>query len=304
MLTDRVLEHLRDVATWPVFSDDRYTDLRPLGTGGMGRVFVAYDQHLHRDVAIKVSHALAPRARFDARLSREALVLARLEHPGIVPVHDIGQLADGRVFYAMKRVEGETLASRQSTLETESARLAIIERLVETVAFAHAQGIVHRDLSPANVMIGRFGEVLVMDWGIAARSADLDGESHPVRVGTPGFMPPEVSGGDLSGGGMAGDVYALGAILQWMTPRDARVPRRLRAIIAKCLDASPGARYQDAQTLAADLARYRAGQAVDALPETWLDKLIRVATPHLPLILLLAAYLLMRVLVAWWQGRS
>lgn len=304
MLPDRVLGHLRDVATWPALPDDRYTDLRAIGTGGMGRVFAAHDRRLGRDVAIKVSHAVTPGARLDARLHTEATMLAHLEHPGIVPVHDLGQLADGRRFYVMKLVEGETLDARRASLDSESARLAVFERVVETVAFAHARGVVHRDLTPANVMIGRFGEVLVMDWGVAALEDDLQREGASIRVGTPGFRAPEQSGTTAAAVGPASDVFALGALLRWMTPDDARVPKRLRAIMEQCLQPAPAGRYPDAQALAADLARYRAGLAVDALPETWFDKLIRVAAPHLPLILLIAAYLLMRVLVAWWQGRA
>ena len=303
-LSDRVLDHLRDVAAWPELADDRYTDLRTIGTGGMGRVFAARDTRLGRDVALKVSHAMHAGARLDVRLGREASVLARLEHPGIVPVHDIGHLADGRLFYVMKLVDGQTLESRRNTLESEGARLAVFERLVETVAFAHAQGISHRDLSPANVMIGRFGEVLVMDWGIATSEAEAASREGGTRAGTPGFMAPEQSGGAAGAAGPACDVYALGAIFAWMTPEGTRVPRRLRAIMRKCLQGAPEARYKDAQALAADVARYRAGEAVAALPENFLERGLRLASRHLPLLLLIAAYLLMRILVAWWQGRA
>src|SRR4029079_8496139 len=110
-------------------------------------------------------NAVVASGDLEARLKREALVLATLEHTGIVPVHDAGVLEDGRAFYVMKLVHGETLERHARTLTGEAARLGVFERIVETVAFAHAAGVVHRDLKPSNVMVGRFGEVLVLDWG-------------------------------------------------------------------------------------------------------------------------------------------
>lgn len=263
----------------------------------MGRVFEARDEVLGRTVAIKVSHAPVAGDDLDQRLHHEAEVLARLEHPGIVPVHDIGRLSDGRIFYVMKLVHGQTLRDEAPALSTESARLSLFERIVEAVAFAHAQGIVHRDLSPANVMVGRFGEVLVMDWGVARILSTAATDVR--RVGTPGFMPPEQADGHGDHAGPAADVYALGALLQWLLAGQPRVSRRLRAIIAKCLRSSPKDRYPDAGHLAADLARYRADQAVDALPENLLDRGLRFGAAHLTIILLLAAYLVMRVVVAY-----
>ena len=155
----------------------------------MGAVYAARDTLLDRDVAIKVSNAVAAGTGLDQRLRDEALVLARLEHPGIVPIHDAGVLADGRLFYVMKLVRGETLATYLTRLTGEPRKLAIFERVVETVAFAHAAGIVHRDLKPENIMVGSFGEVLVLDWGLAKV---LGGPAATgLRAGTPGFMAPE-----------------------------------------------------------------------------------------------------------------
>lgn len=293
---------LRDVVTWPAFADGRYTGLRPIGAGGMGRVFAARDETLGRDVAIKVSHAPAAGADLDARLRLEAEVLARLEHPGIVPVHDIGHLSDGRIFYVMKYVQGQSLRDHAATLLTESARLTVLERVAEAVAFAHAQGVVHRDITPANIMVGRFGEVLVMDWGVATlmghTTAPMAG-----RVGTPGFMPPEQATGGANAISPSSDVYALGALLQWLCPEPPRLSRRLRAIITKCLSPNPADRYPDAAGLALDIARYRAGLAVDAMPETVIDRVGRFVVAHQAIILLIAAYLLMRAAVGYLQGR-
>ncbi len=286
---------------WPVSGDGRYTVTSSLGAGGMGRVFAARDEHLGRDVAIKVSHDPVAGADLDERLRHEAQVLARLEHPGIVPVHDLGRLADGRLYYVMKLVRGRTLSAERAQLTTDSARLSVVERVVEAVAFAHAQGVVHRDLKPANVMVGQFGEVLVMDWGVARWLAQ--GAEGLSRVGTPGFMAPEQAGSSADRVGPPADVYALGALLQWLWDGQPRPARRLRAIIARCLAADPAGRYPDAAALAADLARYRAGLAVEALPETFFDRALRFASRHLTLIILIAAYLLMRTLVAWYQSQ-
>ena len=113
-----------------------------------------------------------------ARLRTEAQVLARLEHPGLVPVHDIGSLPDGRLFYAMKLVRGRRLDEHVRDLPSRAARLRLLEKICEAVAFAHAHGVIHRDLKPQNVMVGPFGEVLVLDWGVAKVLADGDNDSH------------------------------------------------------------------------------------------------------------------------------
>ncbi len=212
-LPNAVVDHLRVVATWPELPGDRYVLERPIGRGGMGTVYVARDTLLDRDVAVKVSNAPSPGAGLDQRLRQEAQVLARLEHPGIVPVHDAGLLDDGRLFYVMKLVRGETLAAHISRLQDEAALLGVFERVTETMAFAHTAGVVHRDLKPSNVMVGRFGEVLVLDWGVAKVLATdaLAG----TRVGTPGFMSPEQARGE-GATGTASDVFALGALLFWM----------------------------------------------------------------------------------------
>jgi serine/threonine protein kinase len=330
-LTSGVINHLRDVATWPDLGDGRYSSIRPIGAGGMGRVFAARDEPLGRDVAIKISHAPVPGTGLDARLKQEAKVLAQLEHPGIVPVHSLGQLGDGRVYYVMKLVRGHTLAEEGTRPATESAALAVFERIADAVAFAHAHGVVHRDLKPSNVMVGPFGEVLVMDWGVAKlleqvveepiRSGEASapgGTQSGTRVGTPGFMSPEQAAGAVTAVGPASDVYALGALLFWLMtgstpPADTasavaamrqhrpRLTRRLRAIVAQCLAHRPADRYADAAGVVADLARYRAGEALVALPETPVDRLLRFGARHLTLLLLVAAYLAMRGVVAWWR---
>jgi eukaryotic-like serine/threonine-protein kinase len=344
-LADGAMARLREAATWPALPPDRYEILRLLGRGGMGTVYAAHDRRLEREVAVKVSNAAAPSGDLEARLRQEARVLARLEHPGIVPVHDAGVLDDGRWFYVMKYVRGETLPQHMASLTGEAAVLGVFERIAEAVAFAHAAGVVHRDLKPSNVMVGAFGEVLVLDWGVAKVLAAVTPESSPdresspelspdpektpessgtaagTRIGTPGFMAPEQASGDASTVGPAADVYSLGALLYWLltaTPPPAaadgnarailsglqpRPSRRLRAIVGRCLADAPAGRYADAAALVQDLRRYRAGLAVLAHPESAFERAGRFASRYRTFILLVAAYLIMRMVFAWLQRR-
>jgi eukaryotic-like serine/threonine-protein kinase len=339
-LTDRIVDHLREAAVWPEVDSGaeggRYTVLRVIGRGGMGTVYVARDETLGREVAFKVSNAPASGSGLDERLRREARVLATLDHPGIAPVHDAGVLADGRLFYVMKLVRGVTLERHAHDLDVESLKLSVFERVADTVAFAHARGIVHRDLKPSNVMVGSFGEVLVLDWGVAkvlgeppdlplpasGKRTGVTGSpdaSEPTRIGTligtPGFMAPEQAAGDITLIGPATDVFALGALLFWLLTselpsaddlprvnralRDRRVSRRLRAIVTCCLAPRAADRYPNAGEIAADLVRYRSGQAVAAYPETVFDRAGRFFTTYRTFILIVAAYIIMRAIVAY-----
>ncbi len=150
----------------------------------MGTVYRARDLALGRDVALKVLRAETSDERLADRLRREARILAHLEHPGIVPVHDVGTLADGRVFYVMKLVRGTRLDVFAESAGVSEVLRAFL-RVVETVGFAHAHDVIHRDLKPANIMVGGFGELLVLDWGIAkiTGGAAESGASAVPRVG-------------------------------------------------------------------------------------------------------------------------
>src|SRR5262249_50163747 len=152
-LSDAVLAHLRQVAGWPDVSGTRYELVETIGQGGMGTVYRAHDRQLDRDVALKVLHALPDGAQAPLRLAREARLIARLEHPGIVPVHDAGVLPDGRVYYAMKLVRGKRLDEQVDPATPLAERLHILQKICDAVAFAHANGVLHRDLKPQNVMV-------------------------------------------------------------------------------------------------------------------------------------------------------
>ena len=198
-----------------------------LGRGGMGEVVLARDERIGRDVAIKRMRGTRPGDVGVVRFLREARIQARLEHPAIVPVHELGEDVDHQPYFTMKRLSGITLAE-QLALPAPPLRQKLLRAFVEVcraVEFAHASGVVHRDLKPANVMLGDFGEVYVLDWGlarvvgepeplsVAAGVDSLAGETQPGAIlGTPGYMSPEQVRG-ASDVGPASDVYALGAIL-------------------------------------------------------------------------------------------
>ena len=319
-LSDEAVGRLRAVANWPELGTDRYLITTEIGRGGMGTVYAATDAELGREVALKVSNTVAG-AAFESRLAAEARVLARLEHPGIVPIHDAGRLADGRPFYVMKRITGRTL-SEQIVQGIEAAdRLRIFERICETVSFAHARGVVHRDLKPDNVMIGAFGEVMVLDWGVARALAGAAEElvTPGIVLGTHGFMAPEQARGETDAIDQRADVYSLGVILLALLSGEAApvaatasaeasilrfpsIPSPLRSICRRALAAHPSDRYPSAAALGDDVTRYRAGHAVLAHRETLFERIVRIASVYRTPILLVLAYMVMRALVAFVTG--
>jgi eukaryotic-like serine/threonine-protein kinase len=235
-LSDEAIARLQTASALPDLAGTRYRLIERVGSGGMGTVYLAEDSSLGRRVALKILDLPELRAELSERLLREAHILARLEHPGIVPVHDAGTLADGRVFYAMKFVEGERLDALAKRIDAIHERLRIFQRICEAVAFAHARGILHRDLKPENVMVGPFGEVLVMDWGVAkilredpvhasigvetSRKAPTVTKplktEHGTILGTPGYMAPEQARGEVESIDERADIYSLGAILKFL----------------------------------------------------------------------------------------
>lgn len=274
-LSDDAVARLRTIVAEPDFAGTRYDIVREIGRGGAGVVYEALDRELTRSVAVKV---LVPESNDTVR--PEAALIAQLEHPGIVPVHDAGVLADGRSYYVMKLVRGAALSSMQITSLNETLRLFV--RVCEPVAFAHAQGVVHCDLKPSNVMVGEFGEVLVMDWGAANG-----------RGGTQGYMAPEQERGEIS---PASDVFALGVMLRQMVA-GARAPRRLQAIVGKAVASDPRARYATARELADDVVRYIDDRPLSAYKESSFEKIGRWANRNRALLAVVGAYLLMRAFV-------
>src|SRR5688500_1870720 len=309
-LSDAALTRLRDVVDRPD-AGDRYAVHELLGRGGMGAVYRATDQLLQRDVALKV---LPPEHPEDIarRLEREARVLAALEHPGIVSIHDAGRLSDGRPFYVMRLVRGRRL-DEQARDESLGERLRRFLSVCDAVSFAHSRGVIHRDLKPANVMVGEFGEVLVLDWGVAKLSGEsrdptdagcsVEGDGitgDGVAVGTPGFMPPEQSSGAQSVDVRA-DVFALGALLRDLVGPE-RVAAPLRAISARATALNPRDRYASVDALGADVRAWLDGKAVSAYSESLLEKAARFYRRNSALIILLLAYLAVRLFILWWRG--
>ena len=235
--------------------EGRYEDEREIARGGMGAILRVHDRDLHRELAMKVmleelggaEPGSSEAARLRARFLEEAQVTGQLDHPGIVPVHELGLDAQGRLYFTMKLVRGRDLRAVYEQLRKGEEgwnlprALGVLLRVCEAMAFAHDKGVIHRDLKPANIMVGRFGEVYVMDWGLArvlgassshdrrreasesrvvsarqetARAGDsslatLDGDI----VGTPAYMSPEQALGLLDDLGPRSDVYSLGAML-------------------------------------------------------------------------------------------
>jgi eukaryotic-like serine/threonine-protein kinase len=295
-LQDRVVARLRAQFALPGVIADRYELRGQLGRGGMGEVHWAYDRHLEREVAIKVLATELAAPDLAERLHRESRVLARLEHPGIVPVYDAGALDDGRVFYVMRLVDGMRLdAYAQSARARGTTRgdlLRTVLRIAEAVGFAHERGVVHRDLKPSNVMIGPFGEVLVLDWGVATTLG-----ARGSAAGTPGFIAPEAMQRDTPADPRA-DVYSLGMLLrELLNTHDEPVGRPLASLVAAATDPEPARRYASMADFAADLRRWLDGEPVSVHHESPLERVGRFVHRHQVAILLLLGYLVVRTFI-------
>ena len=300
--------------TNPILDGPRYEVGALLGQGGMGTVHVARDRTLGRDVALKeLRPELAEEAQAKGRLAREAAITSRLEHPSIVPVHDVGRLPDGRPYYTMRLVRGRTLARAAAEAQGAEDRRALVRHVLaaaEAVAAAHDAGIVHRDLKPANILIGRHGETQVIDWGLAsptpeaaARWGDLPGGALLGPVGSDRYMAPEQARGEAPD--PRHDVWSLGRTLgRVVGGADEALPPELAAIVARATAALPADRYPDAGAFAEDLLRWFEGRRVGAYTYSPAELLRRtVAAWRLPLAVggLGAAAVAVAVAVGFWQ---
>jgi serine/threonine protein kinase len=331
-LSNKALERLRGSEA-PDLSGTRYTLHELIARGGMGAVYAAEDEQLSRRVALKVLGLQDTTGELPSRLVREARILAQLEHPGIVPVHDVGTLPDGRVYYTMKFVRGLRLDDYIVQLGSLSQRLRLFLRVCDAVAFAHARGVLHRDLKPANIMVGSFGEILVMDWGLAKVlheqrvSADptvltTSGKAEPKNnatqstgitahgtvMGTPGYMSPEQARGETEEIDLRSDIFSLGAVLRFIVvggaqEKSSAMPRPLSAICAKATADSPGARYAGVSELSADVSLYMDGLPVTAYSENLFERFGRFYKRHEIAILLITAYLIMRTMIQFFFHR-
>jgi serine/threonine-protein kinase len=299
-LSDDKLSHLRAVVSEPDFSATKYTFVKELGRGGMGIVCLAEDRELDRLVAIKILNTPGITEELRNRMIREAQIIARLEHPGIVPVHDVGTLPDGRIFYAMKYVRGNRLDEYAAQGASLRDRLRKFQAVCDAVAFAHAHGVIHRDLKPQNIMIGSFGEVLVLDWGVAKirddpRSSAFHQTMEGTVICTRQYMSPEKAPGEIDQLDERSDIYALGAILYFLLKDQPKVSKAAQAITAKAMATAKESRYATASELSADIARLLDAEPVSAYRENAIERTSRWVGKNRFLVLLVLAYLLMRI---------
>jgi WD40 repeat protein len=328
----------------PVVPRERYATAREIGRGGLGRVTAAQDQRLGREVAIK--ELFEPYGDRQSRFLREALVTARLQHPSIVPVYDAGYWSNGAPFYAMKLVSGRNLAELMDGARSMADRLSYLANaiaVVDAISYAHSQRILHRDIKPSNIIVGEYGETVVVDWGLAkpldAPADEL--QAGPYRdagagmtmvgsvLGTPGYMAPEQARGEEVD--ERADIYALGAVLYHLltgTPpyptgpaqdvlhqvehadppplaeRAPDAPPELITIVEKAMARDPELRYQSARSLADDLRRFHNGQLVSVHHYSPWVLLQRWLQRHRLLVVVASSLLLLLAGTAMWSVRS
>jgi WD40 repeat protein/tRNA A-37 threonylcarbamoyl transferase component Bud32 len=292
-----------------------YIQLDEFARGGLGRIIRAKDTRTGRIVAIK--EMLSSTEDAAHRFAREAMITANLQHPAIVPVYEVGRWTSGKPFYAMKLVSGRPLDQVIASTKTIDDRLALVSHVLavaDALAYAHGERVIHRDLKPHNVLVGAFGETVVIDWGLARRLDESDpsasahrvisavpGQTHIGAVmGTPAYMPPEQASGARVD--ERADVYAIGAILyhlltgkapysgktidellakvkaserKKLSEIDPSIPADLAAIVERAMAPERVDRYSSAADLAADLRRFTTGQLVQAHRYTRMQRMTR-----------------------------
>ncbi len=290
----------------------RYRLQEALGVGASGEVYAIEDRNLSRVVAVKVQADGRADSLEIRHFVREAQIAASLQHPNVLPIYDLDRAADGRVYFTMPRISGRSLGSviEQSAGASVDARIrhpSSIARIgiaiAQALAYAHHRQVIHQDVKPDNIMLGDFGEVLLLDWGSAI---ELEPGAKPQLYGTPLYMSPEQARGESVD--QRSDIYCLGATLYhalllrvptwcdepdrfWTEKRQGQVawpdaaerdrhPAVLLDILRKCLAADPGQRYQGADALLEDLNGYLNGLAVSAHRESMLERLRRMHRLH------------------------
>ena len=242
----------------PMSDAERYVLAGEIARGGLGRILKARDLRLRRNVALK--ELLSPGGGAESRFLREALITARLQHPAIIPLYDAGRSANGEAFYSMKLVSGQSLEEAIAAKRTLTDRLSLLPHVIhvaDAIAYAHSKRVIHRDLKPQNVLVGEFGETVVIDWGIAKDLAQSGADSGSTAaaasawagagssdltidgtiMGTPAYMPPEQARGEPVD--ERADVYALGAILYHLMAGAPPYDEDLREILKKLLARPP-----------------------------------------------------------------
>jgi serine/threonine-protein kinase len=281
-----------------------YELLSEIGRGGMGVVYLAHQKGLERRVAIKmILSANLASAEHVRRFQAEARAAARVSHPNIVPIHEVGQL-HGQHYFTMEYVAGESLAQRiaRGPVDVHTAVRLMVD-VARAVAHLHAQGMVHRDLKPSNILVDAEGHPYVSDFGLAkVFSPGSDATNTGVIAGTPSYMSPEQASAQRAAIGPASDVYGLGAILyelltgvppfvaespldtllqvlgrEPVAPRrvNPRIPRELETLCLKCLNKAPPDRYPSAAALADDLERFLHGEPIAVRPPHVVERLWR-----------------------------
>ncbi len=295
----------------PDRSSSRYEITGLIGKGGTGKVFSARDRALEREVAIKILHEkYSVETKRNRRFLHEARITASLEHPNILPIHDLDASPDGGLYVTMRQAKGISLGEtiRKAAegevprqVETANDCINIILKICDALAYAHEKGIIHQDIKPDNVILGEFGEVMLVDWGTASSSAEDAGMGKKKLVGTPAYMSPEQARKESAD--KRSDIYCIGSTFfhlmfrrhpVWAdTPEEfwekkkkgvldplnseevSRVDPRLTAIIMKCLKSDPDQRYQRVKELTGDLLKFQEGQAVSVFRDSLFDILKR-----------------------------
>lgn len=332
--TDNLQEVMSESQVDRSYVSKRFSMERIQAEGGLGNVWLAHDHELDRKVALKeIKNKHAANPKYQSRFVQEALITGALDHPGVAPVYSLGHFRDGRPYYAMRLIRGKSLRTKIGDFHQSNcvARRGIKQNLefrrllqnlldaCNTIEFAHSKGVIHRDIKPGNIMVGQYGETLVVDWGLARFQTDqasddesLQVESHHdtisslrqcettiegQAIGSPAFMSPEQALGDLAAVSFPSDVYGLGASLFNLVTGHTRpqgsngnelkrasdVAQELQPLISiarVAMSHQPSDRFESPGVFAESVEKFLANEPVDCHQESFLEKLERVTRRH------------------------